>query len=892
RGKEPTPQDRDRPAFDAALREYCDKNYNQLLPIIAKKFNKEKERNEMLKEVKARLNFERCSRTSRYSESRTMSTREHEKGIDLGAPTTTTNAPTRDIQERSQKVRIVEVGIGSQDPRRRNQMGRSTTYLSRGNWEITTTSPTPRWCGRGGHSGFGRHHSGGFRRLTAPRHHMGLRHHSLTPQGVVVVAAASSDPYHLEARKWSFQRFYSFSTGYGGRSATHSPPRRRQQLEKPPLLRWSHRNSHTTWRWCEGVSRERLKRLEMRRGTRQSLAGKYFVPTSFRNQEPIGAGHHPFDWIQRSPSPHNGIIGSPEVRKLQAVPSTAHEMLKLSVEGGVITLKSSRMIPLKCAMEGCYLVRQKKRGQSADRNQAIQKEVRKLVEAGIMKEIQNHDWLSNPMMVKKHNDSWRIRIQRLPSNLNGKKDEEKIAFITSQGIFCYTKMPFGLRNAGATYQRLVDKAFHKQIGRNLEVYVGDLVIKSRTEDEIVRDIEETFKTLKKINMKLNPKKCTFRVEEGTFLGYKVSIRGLKVCPDKVDVVLSLPSPKCLKDIQKLNGKLTSLSGFLAKSAEKSLPFFRTLKKCTKKCDFHWTMKAKEVFKQMKQLVAELPMLVAPIEKDELIIYLAAAKETVSAVLIMEREAKQIPIYFVSGALRGEYVIHYRPRVSVKGKILAYFLVARPEEHSSDTLIEIEGELLEPWIMFTNGSSCTDGSRAGQILTNLEGVEFIYALRIRFDATNNEAKYETLIAGLRIAERMGVKNLQANVDSRLVGNQVNETYVAKEADMIRYLEKVIHIAGPFPEGPRKVKFLIVAIDYFTKWIEAKPVATIIGNQIKKLRGTTFSVDLDSWERLSRIMENSFGIIRSKIGARNYASASTLLPLNIRKQTTWWKEQTEV
>ncbi|GJW73743.1 reverse transcriptase domain-containing protein [Tanacetum coccineum] len=120
-------------------------------------------------------------------------------------------------------------------------------------------------------------------------------------------------------------------------------------------------------------------------------------------------------------------------------------------------------------------------------------------------------------------------------------------------------MPFGLRNDGATYQRLVDKTFHGQIGRNLEVYVDDLVIKSRTKDEVVRDIEETFKTLRKINMKLNPKKCTFGVEEGMFLGYQVNTKGIKICPDKVDVVLSLQSPKCLKDVQKLNGKLASLN---------------------------------------------------------------------------------------------------------------------------------------------------------------------------------------------------------------------------------------------------------------------------------------------------------------------------------------------
>ncbi|GJT84978.1 reverse transcriptase domain-containing protein [Tanacetum coccineum] len=218
----------------------------------------------------------------------------------------------------------------------------------------------------------------------------------------------------------------------------------------------------------------------------------------------------------------------------------------------------------------------------------------------------------------------------------------------------------------------------------------------------------------------------------------------------------------------------------------------------------------------------------------------------------------------------EHDIQYRPRTSVKGQILADFIVERPEDNLKYTLMEDAEELPNPRTLFTDGSSCADGSGAGLILTNPEGMEFTYALRFRFDATNNEAKYEALIVELKIAEQMGVENLRANVDSRLVANQVNKTYVAKETDMIRYLEKDarkliqacqdcqvhkpvprnpqqklspitspwpfykwgIDIAGPFPEGPGKVKFLIVAIDYFTKWIEAKPVATITGSQIKK------------------------------------------------------------
>ncbi|GJW53368.1 reverse transcriptase domain-containing protein [Tanacetum coccineum] len=120
-------------------------------------------------------------------------------------------------------------------------------------------------------------------------------------------------------------------------------------------------------------------------------------------------------------------------------------------------------------------------------------------------------------------------------------------------------MPFGLKNAGATYQRLVDKAFEKQVGRNLEVYVDDLVIKSHTEAELLRDIEETFCTLRKINMKLNPKKCTFRAVEGMFLGYMIGPEGIKPCPEKIEVVLQLPSPRTVKEVQSLNGKLAGLN---------------------------------------------------------------------------------------------------------------------------------------------------------------------------------------------------------------------------------------------------------------------------------------------------------------------------------------------
>nr|GFB26715.1 reverse transcriptase domain-containing protein [Tanacetum cinerariifolium] len=142
-------------------------------------------------------------------------------------------------------------------------------------------------------------------------------------------------------------------------------------------------------------------------------------------------------------------------------------------------------------------------------------------------------------------------------------------------------------------------------------------------------------------------------------------------------------------------------------------------------------------------------------------------------------------YLIKEIHEGSCSMHAGPRTSIKGQILADFLNKIPSNTLQGTSAAETQE--EPWTLFTDGSSCVDGSGAGLILTNPDGIEFTYALRFQFAASNNEAEYEALIAGLRIATQMGVKNIQANVDSKLVANQVLGTYVAKEDNMIKYLE---------------------------------------------------------------------------------------------------------
>nr|GEW05371.1 reverse transcriptase domain-containing protein [Tanacetum cinerariifolium] len=207
---------------------------------------------------------------------------------------------------------------------------------------------------------------------------------------------------------------------------------------------------------------------------------------------------------------------------------------------------------------------------------------------------------------------------------NGRRRRGKTAFYTDQGTYYYTKIPSGLKNAGATYHRLVDEAFRSQIRGNLEAYVDDMVIKSKSEREMLADIAETFDNLRIFNMKQNPKKCSFRVEEGKFLGCMVTSEGIRANPAKT------------KDIVEMQ----------------SLPFFKTLKDITEenKDDYRRTEKAKSAFQELKKMILDLPSLTTPLMKETLFIYLAASGEAVSAVLLVVRKGKQYPVHYVSKTL--------------------------------------------------------------------------------------------------------------------------------------------------------------------------------------------------------------------------------------------------
>ncbi|XP_021974783.1 uncharacterized protein LOC110869886 [Helianthus annuus] len=388
------------------------------------------------------------------------------------------------------------------------------------------------------------------------------------------------------------------------------------------------------------------------------------------------------------------------------------------------------------------------------------------------------------------------------------QDEDKTAFRTPTGLYCYTKMPFGLKDAGATYQRLMNETFSDAIGKYIEVYMDDSVIMSKEESMMLVNIQKTFNTLCSVSIKLNPAKCSFGMEEGKFLGFIVTRDGFKVNPEKVQAIERMPSPSNLKDMQKLAGRLAALNRFLANHAAKSFPFIKTLHNCMKKSQFQWTPEAESAFHEMKDCLIKLPTLTAQIKGEPLVLYLSASDKAVGAVLLVDRQGIQTPVYYVSRTLTDPEtryaimeklvlaLIHAsrrlrRPRPTIKGQVLADFMTEVPDDKDRECKAMEKAEkkqVEEPWLLYTDGASNEDGAGAGLRLVSPDKHEFTYAILLDFKSTNNEAEYEAFLAGLRLAIKMGVRHIEAHVDSMLVAGQINGQYEAKGDVMPLYLSQ--------------------------------------------------------------------------------------------------------
>nr|KYP54333.1 Retrovirus-related Pol polyprotein from transposon 17.6 [Cajanus cajan] len=521
---------------------------------------------------------------------------------------------------------------------------------------------------------------------------------------------------------------------------------------------------------------------------------------------------------------------------------------------------------------------QKRRKFGEEKRRAIAEETNKLVLAGHVREIQYPTWLENVVMVRKSNGKWRMCTDFTDLNKACPKDsyplpnidclvdgasryellsfmdaysgynqirmhpmdEDKTAFIADQANFCYRVMPFGLKNAGATYQRLMDKVLVDQLGQNVEAYVDDMVVKSASIDRHFGDLQELFDTIRKFQLKLNPEKCSFGVQAGKFLGFLLTHRGIEANPDKCSAIINMRSPSTVKEVQQLAGRMASLSRFLSRATDKALPLFQCLKKNDR---FTWTTECEEAFMELKRSLSSSPILTRLRTSLPLLVYISASDRAVSSVLVQEQEGSQIPIYFVSRVLQGaetryqkieklalailvtarklrhyfqsyevviqtdypirqvlqkpylvgrmmkwsvelsEFSIKYELRGAIKAQALADFVMELTPPAEEGTVRETQ------WILSVDGASNLGGSGAGIVLEGPEGILLEQSLRFEFRASNNQAEYEALLAGMSLAKEMGWTSLSARSNSQLITGQVAGTFQAKDPQLAKYLEKV-------------------------------------------------------------------------------------------------------
>jgi ribonuclease HI len=539
---------------------------------------------------------------------------------------------------------------------------------------------------------------------------------------------------------------------------------------------------------------------------------------------------------------------------------------------------------------GARPVKQHLRRFDEEKRRAIGEEVHKLMAVGFIKEVFHPEWLANPVLIKKTGGKWRMcvdytglnkacpkvpyplpRIDQIVDSTAGcetlsfldaysvyhqikmkESDQLATSFITPFGMYCYTTIPFGLRNAGATYQRCMNHVFGEHIGRTVEAYV--IVVKTRKASDLLSDLEVTFRCLRAKGVKLNPKKCVFGVLRGMLLGFIVSERGIEANPEKIAAITNMGPIKDLKGVQRVMGCLAALSRFISRLGEKGLPLYHLLRKVER---FTWTPEAEEALGDLKALLTNTPILVPPTAGEALLIYVAATTQVVSAAIVVERQEEghallvQRPVYFISEVLSetkirypqiqkllhaviltrrklrhyfeshpvtvvssfplGEIIqcreasgrvakwavelmgktISFAPRKAIKSQVLADFLA-----EWVDTQLPTAPIQAELWTMYFDGSLMKIEAGAGLLFISPLGKHVRYVLRLHFPASNNMVEYEALVNGLRIAVELGVRRLDARGDSQLVIDQVMKNSHCRDRKMEAYCDEVRRLEDKF------------------------------------------------------------------------------------------------
>ncbi|GAU41925.1 hypothetical protein TSUD_25660 [Trifolium subterraneum] len=598
--------------------------------------------------------------------------------------------------------------------------------------------------------------------------------------------------------------------------------------------------------------------------------------------------------------------------------------------------------------EAASAVVQRRRRQSPEKMEAAEKAVKDLLEANFISEAKYTTWLSNVVLVKTSNGKWRMcvdytdlnracRYNQIPMAV---ADRTKTAFMTESGNYYYNVMPFGLKNDGATYQRMMNKVFRGEIGDMIEVYMDDMIVKSHEEVDHTIHLQKVFEQARKVNMRFNPEKCTFGIRAGKFLGFYLTERGIEANPDKCRAFTEFPTPNDKNSIQTLNGMPTALSRFVAKSAQHALPLFKLLRK---ESAFEWTEECEQALQHLKKALSEPPVLSRPEVGEVLYLYLAVASEAVNGTLIRETLEGQKPVYFTSNALQGPELRYQRIEkvalalVTAARRLRYYFLahtiVVRTDQPikkalKAQVLVDFVAEMTcspsstdgaNKWIIFVDGASNASTKRKNgnksviqEILSHpsIQKPARVLDINAIGDANcwmtpvynylahrtlpNDEKEATTVkrracsytllnnklyrrgfsIPLLKCADEATadyiLREIHEGINSQHLGGRslarktlrAGYYWPTMQQDAKEHVKKCdkcqrhgdMHLApphelkslsspwpfawwgmdilGPFTRGNLQCRYLIVGVDYFTKWVEAEPLPEI--NSFRILR----------------------------------------------------------
>ncbi|XP_059669137.1 uncharacterized protein LOC132314276 [Cornus florida] len=385
----------------------------------------------------------------------------------------------------------------------------------------------------------------------------------------------------------------------------------------------------------------------------------------------------------------------------------------------------------------------------------------------------------------------------------------------------------------------MNSIFHDMLGKFMEVYIDDVVVKSAAKKEHLVYLKASFERMRAHKLKMNPIKCAFGVSIGNFLGFLVHQRGIEIDKNKAKAIIDASAPKSKKQLQRLLGQVNYLRRFIANTAEK-LHVFSSLLKLKPMEEFKWDDTHQRAFDQIKKYLSSPPVMMPPRKKWPMKLYLSAAEESIGAMLAQENEAGSeqaiyylsrvltpvecrytpikklcLALYFIAIKLRVymmpvlvyivcqtdlikymlsrslitgrigkwalalmEFNLAYVPQKAIKGRALADFLANHPSpEIESQVFDELDSAsiFMTPWILMFDGSSTSEGSGASIVIISPTGNQTSLSFFLDFRCSNNQAEYEALIIGLEILLEMAVRGVHIVGDSSLVINQISEDF---------------------------------------------------------------------------------------------------------------------